>query len=106
MIVCSYNVNKGLNSKIGILMSMIEIRKIDVLCVIEADIVCIFPQIPGIRAYTDSNKNVKRVIMYVRDGIKSKQVIIDDQHMVPVITINLEMMSIVGFIMNIRRMRI
>ena len=96
MIIAAYNVNKGLINKMGLISNMIKNENIDVLCMLETDLVGCIPQIPGFKAIFDTNMEIKRIIMYVKAGIKCQQVIIEDDEMIPTITINLSTMTITG----------
>ena len=62
----------------------------------ETDIVGCMPQIPSFKAIFDTNMEIKRIIMYVKEGIKCQQVIVEDDEMIPTVTINLSTMTITG----------
>ena len=53
MIISSYNIGKGLWSKIGAIKNYIEVNKIDILFLNEAEIENSAPQIQGYRFFTE-----------------------------------------------------
>ena len=59
-------------------MNLIEIRRIDILCLLETDVVGSIPQLPGFRASTDSSMNVIRTIIYVKNNKKGYIVVTND----------------------------
>ena len=97
MIISSYNIAGGLASKMGIICEMIEERKMDILLVSEAE--CRnAPKIVNFQAFTENSESfqMKRVIMYVRDGIKATQIGIRTESSVPMIAMKLATCTVIG----------
>ena len=75
MIVSSYNIGKGLWSKIGAIKNYIESNRIDVLFLSEAEIEDSAPQIKGYQFLTEmEDKKVKRLALYMRNELSGTQV--------------------------------
>ena len=97
MIVSSYNIGKGLWSKIGAIKNYIEANKIDVLFLSEAEVEDSGPQIKGYRFITEMDeKKVKRLALYMRNEICCTQVKIEASGLAPHIVLNLATITIVG----------
>ena len=89
MIVSSYNIGKGLWSKIGAITNYIEANKIDVLFLSEAEVEDSGPQIKGYRFITEMDeKKVKRLALYMRNEICCTQVKIEASGLAPHIVLN------------------
>ena len=97
MIVSSYNIGKGLWSKIGAIKNYIESNRIDILFLREAKIEDSAPQIKGYQFLTEmEEKKVKKIALYVRSQIRCTQVKIQESGLAPHIVLNLATMTIVG----------
>ena len=97
MIVSSYNIGKGLWSKIGAIKNYIEVNKIDILFLNEAEIEDSAPQIHGYRFFTEmEEKKVKRIALYMRNGLACTQLKIQASELAPHIVLNLATMTVVG----------
>ena len=96
MIISSYNIGKGLWSKIGVIKRYIENNKIDMLFLNEAEIEGSAPEIKGYQFLTEmEEKKVKRIALYVRSQIRCTQVKIQESGLAPHIVLNLATITIV-----------
>ena len=85
-----------MESKIGVISEIVEKRNIDLFLVNEAE--CKYPpKILNFQAFMEiSESEMKRTIMYVREGLKATQIAVQTNSSVPVIAVKLASCVVIG----------
>ena len=97
MRVCSYNIGKGLWSKIGIVAQFLEANKIDIMFLIEAEIESSAPKIAGYKFLTEiEEKKKRRIVAYIKEHIACTQMTIERTGLAPHIVLNTAALTIIA----------
>ena len=94
MRVASYNIRRGTAKKIEAIQCFLFEEKLDVLGIIEADIEKneTVPNVPGYVAHYDETSKKVRVVVYVREGLRTEK--INEKVTIPAVSLHIGQVSI------------